>query len=61
MKLASIIAVVTGLFLAAYAAENSQVVIFNTGKNATLKVVDNGGLTLYEKAMTDRKTGSPHP
>lgn len=58
MKIASVLAVVTGLFLAAYAAENSQVVIFNTGKNATLKVVDNGGLTLYEKTMTDRKTGT---
>ena len=57
MKIASIFAVVTGIFLAACAAENSQVVIFNTGKSASLKVVDNGGLTIYEKTLSDRKTG----
>lgn len=58
MKIASIFAVMAGLLLAACAAENSQIVIFNTGKNATIKVVDNGGLTVYEKTQTDKKTGT---
>ena len=58
MKIASIFAVVTGLLLTVCAAENSQIVIFNTGKNAAIKAVDNGGLTIYDKTRIDKKTGT---
>ena len=57
MKLMAVFASLLCLLWGAAAVENSQIVIFNTGKNATIKAVEKGGLTIYEKTQTDRKTG----
>ncbi|MBQ7206162.1 MAG: hypothetical protein IJS01_00025 [Lentisphaeria bacterium] len=58
MKIVSVCAAIFCLFLGLTAAENSQIVIFNTGKNATIKAVEKGGLNIFEKTATDRKTGA---
>lgn len=57
MKLFPLCAALFCLFCGLAAAENSQIVIFNTGKKATIKAVEKGGLTIFEKTAADRKTG----
>ena len=43
--------------LSSFAADNSQVVIMNTGKAATLKMLEKDDLKIFERKLNDRKTG----
>ena len=58
MKFFPICAALFCLFCGLAAAETSQIVIYNTGKNATIKAVEKGGFNILEKTVSDRKTGT---